>query len=82
MSMYLPNTALHPTGYEPGEFLDAPDRALVEVRPDTHGGHDEEPVETAVDTVGGPADGTPPALRRWWPGSRASRAPSGAGGGS
>jgi hypothetical protein len=87
MSMYLPNTALHPTGYEPGEFLDTPDRALVEVRPDTHGARDEEPVaETAVatrvDTLGGLADGTPPALRRWRPGSPASPAPPGAGGGS
>ena len=24
MSMYLPNSSLHPTGYEPAEYLDAP----------------------------------------------------------
>jgi hypothetical protein len=26
MSMYLPNPALQPTGSEPGEFLEVPDR--------------------------------------------------------
>lgn len=24
MTMYLPNPALHPTGFEPGEFIDVP----------------------------------------------------------
>lgn len=24
MTMYLPNPDLHPTGYEPGEFIDVP----------------------------------------------------------
>ena len=27
MSMYLPNPALQPTGSEPGEFLEVPDRS-------------------------------------------------------
>lgn len=27
MTMYLPNSDLHPTGYEPGEFIDVPARA-------------------------------------------------------
>jgi hypothetical protein len=27
MSMYLPNPDLHPTGYEPGEFIDVPTTA-------------------------------------------------------
>ena len=27
MTMYLPNSDLHPTGYEPGEFIEVPDTA-------------------------------------------------------
>jgi hypothetical protein len=33
MSMYLPNPSLHPTGSEPGEFLEVPERVAIQAVP-------------------------------------------------
>jgi hypothetical protein len=48
MTMYLSNRDVHPTGYEAGEFLDAPARPLPAeaglARPEV----DDEPDETSA----------------------------------